>query len=128
MSLEEKLLESVRNLKAMGEQCTSLAMKVMEEFTREKETKKEEKRILTQVSGLSENQVFMFEGITYKKTSTRITAFAPSALSVRTGDEHRTGFMLIYLYLAQQLNPIVYYQNGDGLLYFHGDLLVIVNE
>jgi len=129
MSLEEKVLESVRNLKAMAEQCIDLATKVADELVKEKETKKEGKRILTQVSGLNENQVFVFEGTTYKKTNTHITAFAPSNFSVKVGGEYRAGFTVVHLYLAQQINPIVYFKNGDenGLFYFHGDLLVMTN-
>lgn len=124
MSLEEKLLESIRNLKAMGEQCIDLATKVAEEFTKEKETKKE-RRASARVGELSEGQVFVFNDRTFKLQGDHLPAFVPSSLSVRTGETVRTGFMVIHLFSARQIEPIV--TNGD-IFYFSGDFLVMVTE
>lgn len=128
MSLEEKVLESVRNLKAMAEQCIDLATKVADELTKEKETKREEKRLRRHVGDLKENQVFLFNNRTFKLLGDHLPAFVPSHLSVRTGDDHKTGFMAIHLFTAIQISPVVPADAGNGYFYFSGDLLVLVSE
>lgn len=69
MSLEEKVLESVRNLKAMAEQCIDLATKVADELTKEKETKKQQPGmmpLLVLAGDTKQDQFFMYKNNMYK--------------------------------------------------------------